>query len=287
MICCSRRFHHLIWTILVAALLVLPLTTTDAQEVLQPCGDEIRCEIALGGYYLVLPEGWDGITALPIALYFHGWNATGLASLSNEALVSGFVDRGWAFVAADGQNRTWAHQGSPAHRHPDTRDEISYVRQIVEDLDQRLPIELRLATGFSQGGSMVWDVACQRPDLFDGFAPVAGAFWEPLPEHCTPGPRLLRHIHGTSDSVVPMEGRSIGDRWRQGDVGASWDLLQDAAGCENDAEFVRSRQDGLVCQRWGSCSSASSLDLCLHEGGHVRPAGWIEATLDWFNTVSQ
>lgn len=245
------------------------------------CGVSISCDVDGGRYFLALPEDWNGQSELPVVLYFHGWQGTGAAAMSNSSLVDGFTDRGWAFVAADGLNKTWAHQGSPAHRFPDARDEITYIEAVLADLASRLPIASTLAAGFSQGGSMVWDVACRAPDLFDGFAPIAGAFWEPLPEECVQSPRLVRHIHGTSDTVVPMEGRPIGDRWHQGDLGESLDLVRAAGSCGGEAEFVRAREDGLSCRRWFSCDDGGSLDICLHEGGHIRPHNWIPSTIGW------
>ena len=75
-----------------------------------------------------------------------------------------------------------------------------------------------LVTGFSQGGSMAWDLACRRGRDYRAFVAVSGAFWEPLPT-------ALRRRAGRpaaharhSRRTVPMAGRPIGDRWRQGDV---------------------------------------------------------------------
>ena len=45
-------------------------------------------------------------------------------------------------------------------------------------------------------------------------APVAGAYWEPLPETCPSGPMSLRHVHGLADPTVPMKGRSFQQRIR-------------------------------------------------------------------------
>ena len=119
-------------------------------------------------------------------------------------------------ILPDGIDKTWAHQGSPSQ----ARDEIAFMDAVRADMLARWPIEPNeiLVTGFSQGGSMVWDLACQRGSDYGAFVAVSGAFWEPLPERCVGGPVDLLHIHGTTDRTVPMAGRPIGDRWRQGDV---------------------------------------------------------------------
>ena len=70
-----------------------------------------------------------------------------------------------------------------------------------------------LLAGFSRGGSMVWDVACHAPVTARAYAPVAGAFWEPLPASCQGGADLFQ-THGWADRVIPLEGRSVaGGRW--------------------------------------------------------------------------
>jgi len=66
-----------------------------------------------------------------------------------------------------------------------------------------------MATGFSAGGMMVWNLVCDRSTLFAGFAPIAGTFWEPMPTSCAAPPASVVHIHGTSDKTVPLLGRPI------------------------------------------------------------------------------
>ena len=76
------------------------------------------------------------------------------------------------------------------------------------DMLQRWPVDTKrlLVSGFSIGGTMAWDLACYRGGDYTAFAPVSGAFWDPLPERCTTPVNLL-HTHGTADDVVPMGGQ--------------------------------------------------------------------------------
>lgn len=260
------------------------------------CGGADRCILegtatdgeAPWGYYVAEPAGWDGTSPLPLVVYFHGWNGTGAAAMEAANLSDDFTDRGWLFVAADGRQKTWAHRGSPAHGDAGARDEHAYVRALLDDVADRYPIDprRRLAAGFSQGGSMVWDLACFQPDWFTAFAPVAGAFWNPLPDACAPGPRQVRHVHGTADGVVPYAGRPIGERWHQGDVGDSLALLAMATGCAADPVSVPSTERLPSCQRLAMCAPETAIVLCLHDGGHRRPDGWVAETIDWVGSVS-
>ena len=62
---------------------------------------------------------------------------------------------------------------------PPWRDEGAFARAVLDDLAQRYAVDRKrvLMTGFSRGGSMVWDIACHDPAGFAAFAPAAGAFW--------------------------------------------------------------------------------------------------------------
>ncbi len=139
-----------------------------------------------------------------------------------------------------------------------------------------------LMAGFSRGASMVWDVACHAPDMARAYAPVAGAFWEPLPEGCQGGADLF-HTHGWADRVIPLEGRSVaGGTVTQGDVFASLKILRAANGCETEQPDVSGIElDGIWRRTWSSCQRGQ-IELMLHPGPHGTPTGWLERALDWF-----
>ncbi|MEQ8964712.1 MAG: hypothetical protein RID91_02710 [Azospirillaceae bacterium] len=243
-------------------------------------GAESPCAVADGRYYVELPAGDDGASPMPVIVWFHGWQDTGANAIANRGLVESWTDAGWLFAAADGREKTWAHVGSPS----DARDDLAHVRSVIADIRARWPVDESrvLAAGFSQGGSMVWDVACRIGAPFTHFAPVSGAFWEPLPEgDCPAGPVRLAHEHGSADTVVPMEGRPIGDSWRQGDVLEGFAILRETADCA-DAP-ARTYGDGpFDCRAWGSsCRGPADLRLCLHDGGHRVLEGWSARTRAW------
>ena len=126
---------------------------------------------------------------------------------------------------------------------------------------------------------MAWDAACYRGDRFDAIAPIAGAFWEPLPETCPAGPVALRHTHGRADGMVPMEGRPIGNS-QQGDVLSGMAVWRAVNGCAETPD--RTEDVGVyTCEVWSSCAAQKELVLCLHDGGHEIPAGWLSENLDW------
>ena len=248
------------------------------------CPGADPCRVPGGDYHAVLPDGWDGTTPLPAVIFFHGYNSSSARVVANRSLISGFTDRGVLFVAPNGIDGSWAHGGSPSQ----ARNEIAFVDALMDDMRARWPIDdTRLwVTGFSQGGSMAWDVACYRGDQVAAFYPVAGAFWRPHPASCPSGPVNLRHVHGTSDQVVPMEGRPIGAFWHQGDVRESILLLAAQNGCAEAPDRIEI-QGNVTCEIWDQCTSGRELQLCLHPGGHVLPQGWISQVLSWAGALTE
>ncbi len=64
-----------------------------------PCGPGNRCEVS-GGYYLAsAPKDWDGVSPLPVIVYFHGWNGSPEGTFRNRAMVNGAHRRGALFVS--------------------------------------------------------------------------------------------------------------------------------------------------------------------------------------------
>jgi polyhydroxybutyrate depolymerase len=271
--------------LLLVFLLVLRAQSTAAAQ--PACGaPENACALAEGSYHVYQPAFLDGTTApMPVLFYFHGYQGTGAGVIRTRALQDIADHYGFLLVAPNGRNKTWAHNGSPSQ----ARDELAFVDAVIDDLirDWHIAADRIYATGFSQGGSMVWDLICHRPDRFAGFAPVAGAFWEPHPTGCVASADNrenrdvpIIHFHGTGDTVVPMAGRPIGE-YRQGDVARSMATLRATYQCQ-PAPTVSSALGTMTCEIWQGCAGAAKLQLCLHPGGHVRPDGWFDRVADFW-----
>jgi len=149
---------------------------------------------------------------------------------------------------------------------------------VLDDVARRFPVDPAriMASGFSQGGSMVWSLACRMPTRFAAFAPVAGTFWEPLPESCT-GPRPpLIHVHGMSDGTVPLAGRALRNGIRQGDVFRSFAILAPGSCTAAWADTARTEAPAPTCHVATGCGGSARLELCLHPGGHLFDSAWVE-----------
>jgi polyhydroxybutyrate depolymerase len=240
------------------------------------------CRLPGGGSYVVHPpQGWDGHARLPLLMFLHGYTGTGADMLADPD-VAGPADRlGFLLVAPDGLNRTWSHQGSPSQ----LRDDRTFLRSVLAEVKRHYPIDPRMVVlgGFSQGASMVWDMACFAPLGFSAFLPFSGGFWERMPTACT-APVNLRHVHGTADTTVPLAGRTIRGRWRQADIFRGFSIWRETDRCVAPPErHVRAGE--LECEVW-SCRTRRTLELCLHPGGHEMAAAWLEDGLRWARGVS-
>ncbi|HEV7257244.1 MAG TPA: PHB depolymerase family esterase [Bosea sp. (in: a-proteobacteria)] len=245
------------------------------QPVADACPIAEGCQVASGHYRILLPPRPTAERPGAI-MYFHGYQGSAAEAIADEGLVGVARRLGVALIAPDGTGRSWSFPGSPA-RH---RDEFAFVGQVFDDAVTRFGLDPAriLASGFSQGGSMVWYLACRMPSRFAAFAPIAGAFWEPLPERCEGERPPLIHVHGTSDATVPLAGRALRRGYRQGDLFRSLAILA-PGGCATalgDAARANPALEQLTCQVASGCSGPARLELCLHGGGHVADAAWIE-----------
>ncbi|MEL6208026.1 MAG: prolyl oligopeptidase family serine peptidase, partial [Pseudomonadota bacterium] len=242
--------------------LAMGIATAPSAPAQQACGDADRpCQIDGGSYHIRLPEGVENP---PVVVFIHGWGSAGANALDNPAIGRGVVDRGWAYVAPNGLPRGGDRGGGTWGFRPESdnpRDEVAFITAVLADAEARHGVDSArsMLGGFSIGGSMTTYFACQSPETFFAYAPIAGSFWRPHPAECE-GPVRLFHIHGWRDGTVPLEGRPLGGgRVYQGDVFASMEILRSANGCvEMRADDFETRAD-LWIRRWDRCTPGSDL----------------------------
>ena len=267
------------------ALLCLCLALIPSIAPAEPCGNPAaECPTTRGFYRLALPEGAEGL--VPAVIYLHGWGSSSAVLRKNKLMLTALAARGYALIAPEGirtspgrSQKNWAVRDGRDYE----RDDLAFLAEVLDDAAAHgVDRDRVLMTGFSRGASMVWDVACHAPGMARAYAPVAGAFWEPLPERCQGGADLF-HTHGWADRVIPLEGRSVaGGTLTQGDTFASLKILRAANGCETeqpDRSVIE--PDGIWRRIWSSCRRGR-IELMLHPGPHGTPKLWLERALDWF-----
>lgn len=238
-----------------------------------------RVSLVEGTYRGVVPPNWDGKRAMPLVLYLHGFREDSATITDNAGLVAAVNEFGALLIVPDGVDKSWSHTGAPSRK----RDDIAFLHAVIVDAEQRWPVDKAriFATGFSIGGSMVWDLACHGATGFTAFLPFSGDFWMPYPEHCETGPIDLRHTHAVNDHTFPMSGRPLfGGQFHQGDVHQGFAILEATDSCA--AEPDRKSRDGdLDCESWTNCGSGKQLEMCLHNGDHQIQPDWLHRSIDW------
>lgn len=262
--------------LLILATLAAMASGAAAQE-RGACGAGGRCAVAEGYYLAAPPPDWDGRTALPLVVYFHSWGHSPASVFRNKPMLRALHERGALVVAPFAEIGFWRQIGEGRAEHG--RDEAAYVRRVLADVKRRWPIDetRMMASGFSRGASLVWNLACYEAGLFTAYAPIAGGFWASTPQDCPSGPVNLRHIHGAADRIVAYDAVGV---YNSRPIPEGLALLRRVNGCAEGAGTMR-EAGRLRCERWSGCAGEAALEVCLHGAGHWFPAHWVAESFDW------
>jgi len=272
--------------LLIAALFAMPAPA--AARALNPCSFadfDTPCKVKDGAYRALTPEGG---APYPVVVYLYG--SLGLADLiaRNRLFQRALVDRGYVLLVPEAlevnyrggvKGTGWGRRGR--RNHP--RDDLDFLRQVLLDAERQLSIDRDrvLFMGQSDGGYMIWEIACHAPDLGAAFAVHAASYGGPLPRRCRRPVRFLQ-THGREDEVVPFDGpRRYKGRLISAPISKAMEVLARTNGCDGDPEPVGNYYE-FKRIGWEGCAENAALDFLVHEGGHSWPRSWIPAVLDWF-----
>lgn len=247
------------------------------------CGPDSDCIIGERTYRVRLPELLDGRTRVGAVFFAHGHGGSAAGVMKNAALGRAVSDLGLALVALKSSGEGWTLPGSPSSHRGPVVDEVAYVERVVEDIAIRFPAidrQRMMAAGFSAGGMLVWNVACERSGLFAAYLPLSGTFWRPVPDRCPAPAANILHIHGDADRVVPLDGRVIGPT-RQGDVR---EVLELYAANGDFGPATATNPEGLRCEERRN-PSGRILEFCLFRGGHGYKADHVRLAWQRFTAA--
>jgi polyhydroxybutyrate depolymerase len=252
--------------------LVLALITTDAAAVESalpgnPCHIDTPCAVGERSYHVREPDGWDGVSPLPVMLHFHGWARTGKLPVKHQRISGHTRRRGVLLVAPNGLHKTWRFRGG--------REDVDFAEAVLEDVMRRYPVdrETLFVSGYSFGSAMAWRFVCESGNDIRALFAVAGTLRQS--ETCVEAPAVVRHVHGTSDRVMDFPFGPDGDRLHP------VRLWRDRLGCgaaTDEGRYQIVEWLSFNRHRWDCAEGDVILDV--HNGGHFIPHGWLGRQLD-------
>ena len=256
---------------LMALVWALPAAANAPSQ--RDCQLDVPCELGGRSYYVKEPDGWDGISPLPVLIHFHGWQRTGALPVQHQRISGATRRRGVLLIAPNGRNKTWNMWS------PETED-VQFAADVLEDVSKHYPIDTDniFVSGYSYGSVMAWRVACDRGKQMNIRALLAISGTLGRTETCAEAPKEVRYVHGLADNVLPFP---FGP---QGDTTYPVRLWRDALGCTGAPETPTewSVVDFLTFTRttWTECADGVGVTFDVHPGGHFIPHGWFGRQLD-------
>ncbi|MEM6489024.1 MAG: hypothetical protein AAF677_12295, partial [Pseudomonadota bacterium] len=273
--------------VLLAAPQAAPAQTVEGVNPCDFSGFDTPCKVFNGEYRAWKPKGEGPFPAL---VYLYGSGGRADRQYRSDLFRKSVTDRGFVLIVPEalpvvnyitGRDTGWS-RAARADSHP--RDDIAFLKAVLDHAQDRFRIDRRrvLFAGQSDGGYLIWEIACHHPNMAAAFAVHAGSYGGEVPERCRAPVRFMQ-AHGRGDGIVPFEAENI---WMGRKVGA--DPLDGLAalaatnGCDARADAVH--HIGFQRSVWLGCRRGAALEYWVHEGGHFYPPRWLPLTLDWFGT---
>ena len=210
-----------------------------------------------------------------LVLVLHGWkdSAVGMERRTNRTFDK-LADRdGFVVVYPEALRGQW-NAGHPWEA--DDKDDVGFLAALIEELAVEFDVDRKriYATGFSNGASMAYRLACERPNTIAALAPVAGGLAERRMQNCadtSKRPIPLITMHGTADPMSPFDDGEL-----EGNL-AYWVRRN---GCTLTATVTRLPDvdpgDGTRTrvETYNACKDGADVVLYAIEGcGHHWPGG--------------
>lgn len=259
-----------------------PRASTDTESSITRPGDH-NFGIQHGGlartYRVRVPPNYNIATPAPLVVLLHGAAASadfqanesyyGLAAKADrEGFIAVFpnaVNR-----AAAGRPGAWNVAGAPREQ---SVDDVGFIAQVVMNVFRQMSVDRGriFAAGLSDGGTMVYRLACELPEMFKAVVSVGGS---DNTRKCEPsGSVSVLHIHAKDDPQVAFASAP--------ETAGKWAQLN---GCTAQPRRVLEK-DGAYCDAYSYCRGRADVQLCVTDkGGHSWPGG---RTLRGGSTASQ
>jgi polyhydroxybutyrate depolymerase len=234
--------------------------------------------------YLVLRPAAVGSEPLPVLMELAGNGATP----DVEADRSGFarVTGPAVLVYPEGYGLTWDAGNCCGPAMWDHMDDVGFLTAVVHDVLRTQPDanpDRLYLTGYSNGGKMVFLMACAAPTLFTAYAVYGAVNATPCQD---PAPVSLLEVVATGDpelSLPPGTTSMVVNGYAGPSVLDQVGQYQIANGCVLPEVTDRGR---LTTTRWSACGSGKTVQLSTYLGGSHDWPPWAAQVMWAFFTGS-
>jgi len=237
----------------------------DEQQIVEIQGDS--------RYYLMdVPDGADNSEPLMLVFALHGFDMNNIAVVD----LFNFTERSGGQAITVWPQGEGPHPGNVSHWGDGVLEStwsanaknFEFLQRIMSDIGERYCIDQDriFIAGFSMGGFFTNSIACEHPEWFRGFAPVAGGG----PQNCgSSEPVAIMVQHGTADMIVyPETGEGSRDFW----------LTNNGCG---DASTVSLNN----CAFYEGCPEQAPVAWCTGNYDHYIPSEVAENAWSFFSSL--
>ena len=212
-------------------------------------------------FVLSLPNDYDEQTAHPLIFAWHGLGGTGNIAKGYFGLQQ-HAGEDAIIVYPDGLPQQ-SHDGETGWELRASGSDLVFFDQLITHITENSCVNLDqiFSTGHSFGGYMSNFLGCQRGDILNAIAPVAGGG----PWGGCQGTVGAMIIHGSNDSVVRL---SEGE-----DSLSKWQSMNDCAETSTDSSSG-------YCVSYDECTNP--VEWCEYASGHMWPSFAAELIWDFF-----
>ena len=231
-----------------------------------------------------VPTGYNARKPLPLVLDLHGSGSNSAEQMARSELSETAELNAFITVAPQGAlpGGRWNVPGVTTND-PTAPDDEQFLSDLIDHLQATLCIDERrvYGAGYSGGGRMISQYACDHPERVAAIAPVAGLRagfpvnelneWQPDPATCDPERSVpVITFSGTADPVNPYLGGGA-PYWRYGVPAAQarWAEINDC----RQGPRIQVLTEHVDQVAYEACPHNANVVMYLIEnGGHVWPS---------------
>jgi polyhydroxybutyrate depolymerase len=163
-------------------------------------------------YVLYIPNSYDGTSAVPILINFHGFGDSASEFMSYADVRSLAESDIFILVYPQGSclngSSHW-NASLPGGDNKSDADDFGFTEAMINQISSNYKVDSEriYACGYSNGGMFAYGLANFKSELFAAVGSVSGAMLDF--DSPTSHPMPIVHLHGTSDGVIPYNGGSF------------------------------------------------------------------------------